>query len=448
MSSNYGILGYPSNWSLTKAGIASIPPDYFLPAVRQGFRLTRKNIKRDVDTAMPIDPTQPIVRWKIPNNSATILDFRRAVVYVTFSAAVNAPATVAPSNLAWNIFDRCRLEQAGNYVEDRRYFNLQETLLYTLQTHIQQQLTTGVELYGAGSLTTRQGRSVGFKYALPIPFSSLTKAVIPFFQMARNGAGVMPMAGQDIILQWELAQPAAFLEVTGGPATGLTWQVQKMEIEYDECTIEGGPMTFVGKWFEMAGRCPQILFKSMWTNFYPLSIATEQDIQVDLKLQSIIAIMAVIRDGTNTQNPLILDKFETYLSKATTNLLEFQWEVNGVLWPDRPINLLDTNQVEAYVKYQDTFQMFHSRRVNEEVTPITAGAWATDKFVMCFDGNVHPFAMNMLSPISTSSGTSWIHLRLKFSAPPPPGLQIVFHALHHKIWNYNCSGATGAIVEN
>jgi hypothetical protein len=446
MASAYGILGYPSDWSLNY-GSAGIPPDYFLPAITPGFRVTRRRIKRDVDTTMPTDYSQPIVRWKIPSASATILDFRRAVVYVTISASATGGAAWL-SNLAWNIFERCRLEQAGNYVEDRRYFNLQETIEYMMKTHLLQKLTTGVHLYGYGDIATRTAHAGGWRYALPIPFSCLTKAVLPFFQLSNDGMGIQPMNQQDLILQWELSPPTNVVEVAAG-ATVPYYQITKMEVEYDEITLEGGPAPFVSKWFMAANKMPQVLFRSYLTNIYQLSTGTEQDILIDLKVQSLISLWVVFRSGTTVTTPTVYDKFETFPGPNIIPLLSFQWEVNGVLWPDKIIQLTSpTNNPDTFVVYEQTMQIFHSRRVNEEVTPITYDQWLNDKFVMMFDANMHPFSMNLLSPLSTQKGNTQIHLRLQFTAAPPANLTLVVHALHHKIWNYNTYANKGLIVEN
>jgi hypothetical protein len=447
MSSSYGLLGYPSDWAINY-GAAAIPPDYFLPTITQGFRVTRRKIKRDVDTAMPITPSQPIVRWKIPSASATIIDFRRATVFINFSTAVTGGPTTMASNLAWNLFDRVRLEQAGNYVEDRRYFNWQETFFYVMMTHFMQQITTGVALYGAGSQITRTAHAGGWRYGLPFPFTGLTKGVLPFFQLSKDGLGIMPMNQQDLILQWEIANPLTWIEQNTAGGTGLTYTITKMEVEYDELSIEGGPASFVSKWFESANKCPQVLFKSILSNIYPLSTSTEQDVLIDLKVQSLIALYATFRDGGNISNPVNYDKFETFLPPTTTMLSSYQWEVNGVLWPDKIIPTSSTYNIESYVNFEQTMQIFHSRRINEEVTPITMYQWVGDKFVMCFDGNPHPFTMNLLSPLSTQKGNTQIHLRLQFSSAPPANLQLIVHAHHYKIWNYNCYAAKGLIVEN
>jgi hypothetical protein len=309
-------------------------------------------------------------------------------------------------------------------------------------------LTTGVNLYGYGDQTTRLARSGGWYYALPMPFTSLTKSVLPFFQLAKDGNGIMPMNQQDLILQWELANPMNVVETSTG-ATVPYYQVTKMEVEYDEISFEGGPGPFVTKWFQSANKCPQILFKSTWSNIYPMSQGTDQDILIDLKVQSLFSIWAVFRFGNTITSTTTYDKFETFPGPNVIPLQSYQWEINGVLWPDKIIQLHSPiNNPDTYVIYEETMQIFHSRRVNESVTPITYDQWINDKFVMMFDGNMHPFSQNLLSPLSTQKGNTQIHLRLQFTSAPPANMQLFVHANHHKIWNYNCYAAKGLIVEN
>lgn len=141
MSVNGQLLGNPSIWAMGMTN--RIGDDCILPVPKYGARLVRKKVRRDVDTAMPVLPGNPLIRWKVPSNSNIIYDFRRAKVYIRITVSATGGAVAAPSALAWNIIERFRLEQGGQYVEDRRFFNLQETLVYVVQTHQVQQQTTG-----------------------------------------------------------------------------------------------------------------------------------------------------------------------------------------------------------------------------------------------------------------------------------------------------------------
>jgi len=442
MSNSYGILGFSSNWA-SQYSPSIIPPEYFIPAIRMGFRLARKRVKRFVDTSMPVDQTNPIIRWRIPNASASVIDLRTAVVWITLNVSCTG-GTAAPSNLIWNMFERVRLDQANNYIEDRRYFNFWETLQYWLQTFPEQQYTQGDALYGFDPLATRQVKGVGWKYALPMPFASLTRTVLPFFQ--QSGSGVIPVGMQDITFQWEIANPATWVETTVG-ATLPTFQVTSMEIEYDEIILDANLASFVGKWFTAAGVSPQIPFKTHWTNIQPLTQAVEQDILIDCKVQSIHSIIAIIRRSDTLLSTTTYNKLETFLGPAYTNLSTYQWEVNGTLWPDKVINTGGYLTTEAYVHYLMTHNMFHSRRINEQVTPIDFTAFQNDKFVMCFNGNPHPFNPNLMTPTSTALANNQIHIRMQFSAPPPANLQILTHVIHWKLWNYNSRGSNKMIVE-
>jgi len=259
------------------------------------------------------------------------------------------------------------------------------------------------------------------------------------------------MNQQDLILQWEVAAPNTWIETgSSSPLTVLTYSITKMEVEYDEISLDGGPAPFVQRWFETANKCPQVLFKSWLTNIYPLSQSTQQDVLIDLKVQSLITLFATVRNGSTLNTTTTYDKFETFYGPGNSAfpLTNYQWEVNGVLWPDKLIYTDNASLVEPYTYFQRALQIYHSRRINEEVTPITYDEFLNSKFVMIFDGNPHPFSMNLLSPLSTQKGNTQIHLRMQFSTPPAANLQLVVHAVHHKIWNYNCYAAKGLIVEN
>jgi hypothetical protein len=430
-------------------GKSSVPADYQLPVPRPGFRLTRKMVLRDVDTSMPVTPQNPIIRWKIPSASAVILDFRRAAVYISLSCAVTAPWSVRPSNLAWNLIHRLSLDQGGQYVEDRRYFGFQETIIYQMQMHKRQQETTGEELWGAGSQVVRNAKSASWVYCLPFPTTSLTKTILPWFCLTKTGDGrVSTTALPDMTLQWELAQPNNFLEVYGGTGVvnGLTWTVTRVQVEYEELYVDGGPGGLLSVWHTFPTPYPKIFYRSLFTQVYPVTTSTEQVILIDMKYQSVISIFGTLQYTLNLSNPQIMDKFETYVGPAAgIPLVSYQWEVNSQLWPDKEIGLYDPAYTMAYKKYQETFNMYHARGVHEEVTNIGSAAFANDKFVFVFDGNEHPFSTNTLNPVATAFSNSQIQLKLKFSAAPPTGLQIMIHMFHWRCWNFGAKGSVPVI---
>lgn len=446
MSVNNQILGINSKWDNNQY---FIPDEYTLPVPGNPIRIYRKNVKRDVDTAMPITPQNPIIRWKVPSNSTVIIDWRRAKVYFTLSVSVTAPWLARPCQLIWNMIDRFRLEQAGQYVEDRRYWSLQETMSYEVQTHINQQATTGVALFGDGSNIERNARAAGWTYCLPIPTTGLVKGIYPWFQISKESAQYKIQPLPDTYLQWELRPPEQWVEVYGAapgtPIVGLNWNIARVQIEYEEIYADGGNESLLKNWMSKSMRAfingfPCIYYRTFLTNLYAVSLATEQTILIDFKISSLIAIYVTFRYTNRVSNPEIYSKDSDYISRADMALTQYQWEVNGCLWPDRPVNLTDPAWVEGYAKYLESWQMFHARGIQQEVTPITSQQFLTDKFLCVFDGNQHPFSTMVLNPISTSYSSSQIQLKLTFSAPPPVNVEAVVHLYHWRKWNFGARG--------
>lgn len=452
MAANNQMLGHPGMWATLKYTVGD---DVILPVPRYGARLVRKKVKRDIDTAMPVLPNNPLLRWRIPSNSHVIYDFRRAKIYLRLTViAIGGGWIPAPSALAWNVFERFRLEQGGQYVEDRRFFNLQETLVYVVQTHQQQQNTTGVGLYGDGSLALRQTQAVDFLYCLPIPSTGLTKSIYPWYQSSKNGNGngmITSTALPDTYLQWELARPEAFVEVAGGagPVT-VSWQVQRMEIEYEELYLEGGNAPIISKWLFSDGSVgnngyPCIWYRTFLTNNYPMTASAEQTIFIDVRLSSIIALYCTFRFIAEVNDPTVLNKHSRWLGPTITNMTEYQWEVNSSLWPDKPVAVTAPNFTEVYAMFLESWQMFHSRGIQQEVTPITKQQYVTDKFVLAFDGNAQPFSTLILNPLSTTRTNSQIQLKMKFNPAPPAGMEVVVHTYHWRKWNYGAKGGVPVV---
>ena len=248
MSVNGNLLGYENSWKNQLN--YTVPAEYQLNIPANPIRVYRKIVKRDVDTSMPITNMNPLIRWRIPGNGQTLLDFRRCKIILDLNVYVDAPYSARPSPLIWNLIERFRLEQNGQYVEDRRYYNLQETLNYQVQTQIFQMVTVGTALYGDGSAALRNSRAAGWRYILPIPTTALTKGVYPWF-MVGKGLGVVSLG--DTYMQWEMTDPTQFVEIYGaaGPYTGLGWEITRMQIEYEELSndsITGGISAMMQNW--------------------------------------------------------------------------------------------------------------------------------------------------------------------------------------------------------
>jgi len=447
MSVNAQILGNPGSWSDTRYKIGD---DTILPIPNYGARIIRKIVRRDVDTAMPVLPGNPLIRWKIPSNSNIIYDFRRAKVLIR-ATVTSTSGVPAPSALFWNIIDRFRLEQGGQYVEDRRFFNLQETLNYVVQTHQMQQITTGVGLYGDGSLALRQGQAVDYLYCLPIPSTALTKAIYPWFQSTKSDKGIVSTTMlPDTFLQWELSRPESFVEVVGGIAPyTVSWSINRMEIEYEELYLEGNNAPLIMNWLRLPGSTskgfPSIWYRTFQTNNYPITTSLEQTLFIDVRLTSIVDIYVTFRTIATINDTTVLNKHQTWLGPVPLNMTEYQWEVNSCLWPDKPVSTADPGKTDAYAYFLESWLFYHSRGIQSECTPITKSEFIQDKFVLAFDGNSQPFAQLILNPLSTSLTNSQIQLKMKFNPAPPAGVEAIVHTYHWRKWNFGAKGSVPVV---
>jgi hypothetical protein len=447
---NVGILGNPSTWAVTEGSV--IPNEYKLPQFRTGIRLVRRNIKRQVDTQMPITPSTTDIRFKIPSSSIITLDFRRGGVHVVLGVNVNPPHLARLSNFAWNCFGSFRLEQHNQYVEDLQYYNYQETLKFYTTVTLDQFRTTAVGLYGAGSPALRNSRAAGWEYVLPIPTEALCKTVMPWFQLV-NVSGVYSSSNlPDVFLIFKMADPTEFIEVYNSalPPTGLTYLISKMEIEYDEITLESGNTSiFMKTWHTDPSPYPRLRWATHQVYLQPLTTAITQTMNISPKIKAIQYILITFRRAADVGNPLVHNKFETWFGPThpTTpiNLLEYQWEVNNQVWPDLPVSLVDPGNAETYKKGLELFGNFYTRFIHNEVTAIGPYQFARDKFFIAFDANQYPFSTGIMSPISTERSSKDIQLKLKFSAPPPAGLEAMIYICHYRQWLFGAP--SGKIVE-
>lgn len=445
---NIGILGNPSTWAVNSK--AFIPNEYKLPLPPHGVRIVRRILRRQVDTTVPININNSEIRWKIPSSSVVSLDFRRTACYITVRVAVDAPHSARLANFAWNMFNRFRLEQHGQYIEDRQYWNLQETFNFWCKALPNQFTTVAEGLYGYGSAANRNAKSGGWEYALPIPTDVLAKTIFPWFQLIKGNNGFVSSTLPDVYMIWNVAPPAEWIEAYGaaGPATGLSYEITKFEIEYEEITVESGNTgKFLEFWHNDISVIPRIFWETHLTNIYPLTTGIEQFVTIDVRVKSIQYIAVTVRDSTKTQDPFTYDKFETWIGPDSGSfpLLEYQWELNNNQWPDRPISLADPGNVQTYKKFLELFGNYYSRGVHMDVTSIGPIQHSTDKFVMAYDANQYPFSGKMIGPVSTERSSKYVTLRLKFSAAPAAGLELVCHTLYWRRWMF--AAPSGTIVD-
>jgi hypothetical protein len=447
---NINILGNPSSWAVNEGVV--IPKEYILPMPQNGIRLVRRNIRRQVDTTLPITPNTTDIRFKIPASNVVTLDFRRGGVHVVMGATVNPPHLVRFPNFSWNCIERFRLEQHNQYIEDLTYFNYQETFKFWTTVLIDQFRTTAVGLYGSGSPAIRNSRSASWEYIMPIPTDSICKTIMPWFQII-NANGIYSSSNlPDVWMIWNIADPNEFLEVYNSPGagTGLTYSITKMELEYDEITLESGNTgKFLKAWHSDPSPFPRIRWPTYQTFIYPLTQALTQTVIIDNKVKALQHIVVIFRRAVEVGDPTVYDKFEKWIGPThplfPLPLLEYQWEINNQLWPDSPVTLVDPGNTEPYKKFLELFGNYYSRFIHGEVTAIGPYQFSRDKFFIAFDANQYPFTTNMISPISTEKTSKSTILRMKFSAPPPAGLEVMVHTCYWRQWLFAASA--GKIVD-
>jgi hypothetical protein len=349
------------------------------------------------------------------------------------------------------MFNRFRLEQHGQYIEDRQYWNLQETFNFWCKALPNQFTTVAEGLYGAGSAAGRNAKAAGHEYALPVPTDVLAKTIFPWFQLLRGSAGqYVSSTLPDVYMIWNVAPPTEWIETYGAvaPAVNVNYTITKMEIEYEEISVESGNVgTFLQFWHTDPNPTPRIFWETWLTNVYPLTTGIEQYVTIDVRVKSVQFIAVTVRDSTQTNDSFVYDKFETWLGPDSGSfpLLEYQWELNNNQWPDRPISLADPGNVQSYKKFLELFGNYYSRGVHMDVTSIGPIQHSTDKFVAAYDANQYPFSGKIIGPVSTERSSKYVILRLKFSAAPAANLELVCHTFYWRKWMF--AAPSGQIVE-
>jgi hypothetical protein len=444
MASTRNTLGYPAPWQKFH-GPPVVPQDYMLPPIKAGMRAIRTEITKPADTNMPVYSTDtPDIIWKIPSTQRAFLDFRRSTIHATITVSGNA-GTWAPSNYIWNCIDRVQVVQGGKLLEDRRYYGLQETLMHVYGSKWGVLSTVAPALWGYGNQTLRTAHATSWKYQIPFTCESLTKGLMPWFKTDATGSFIGPIP--EVEITWSIAPASLWIEAVTGGGTTPTWTINRWDISYEEISFEVGWAGFLKEWKTFAGPVAQVLFQTVITRIFDLTTSTEQNIQIDHRAQSIIGVMATFRYAGQTNNVNVVNKFETYLGPATTNLDSYQWEINNADWPMNYIYVTDTYCTEAQVWLLRFLEQYHSRAVMDDPWTISPIDFATNKFCMVLDAKAHPFNTHLLNPVSTAGSNTNIVLKMRFNTTTgaAAGLQVVTHVFYHTIWNY--SNISGVLIE-
>jgi hypothetical protein len=412
----------------------TIPPGALLPVKRAAARAGRNAVYKPAETRMPITPQNPLIEWDVPNSNNVWIDWSRASIIFDLSLTRVGGTFIRASNLIWNCIDRFELEEGNEQVEDYQFYPEKKTLHYTLHKQENGSENHGESFYGDGSQANRntKGAAPVWTYKIPIQSIPLSKtSALPMFPPFHSTANRLRF-------RWYIGQPSRWIE-TDAPT--FTWTISRWEIHYDQVIVEN-KQAFAMGWTNSPlglGGVPKFSWLCDDVAIRNLDISTTQVVLIDQKRQSIHGILCTIRRNSETNDPTINDKFETWYGPsgvATLPLTQYQWRFNDGYWPERPISLTDDYGLSSFWKLAHWLNHDNGEGNPRETNTIGADEYMTHKFVLVGDFRTWPALIGSYNSVSTAHSNQNIELHLQFSAPPEAGLQIVIHTFYDRDWYY------------
>lgn len=285
----------------------------------------------------PIDQTYAfpvgngIVRTRLPNDGA--YDFRRSMFLVDLTVSVT-PAGVGPylafMNGAWNVFDRFRLLQQGNVIQERNDYAKCYNLVFLLQsdpTFISQiGPLLGIDIL-ANRITNAATTST---YSIPIDTGILVSGIVPMNVL--NGA---------IDTEFYMSRPSDCLDTNG-----TNGQITLSNIQWFVERVAGAE--YESRLMAMWQSGIRIAFKE-WLLFQNPILQVAQDLKIGIRRASVDYILSYFTNNDMLMNTdVVTTGFPNrQWNWQKLNLLNYQFRINGMVFPDQAVDCTN-NALRAY----------------------------------------------------------------------------------------------------
>lgn len=390
---------------------------YALPVA--GFKVSRyPRLLQPLDQTYSFPVGNGIVRIRLPNDGA--YDFRWSMFLVDLTIT-NTPAGIAPylalMNGAWNIFDRFRLLQQGNVIQERNDYAKCYNLVFILQSDPQYVSAVG-QLFGIDILANRIINATGVTtYSIPIDTGILTQGIIPFNVL--NGA-------IDVELYMSLPNDSLDTNGTNNLTTlqNIQWFVERIagaEYETKLATIYQSGLN--------------IAFKEMILFQNPI-IQVVHDLKIGVRRASIDYILSYFTNNDTLRN---MDVNTTGFQNRQWNwqklqLLNYQFRINGMVFPDQAVDCTN-NATRAYHMLLNLTKSWRLDALSNETPNITPDAFNGDgnlnaQFLVIGDfrsNNEIPYTQqNIINLLGTEASSQDVQLNIRLNALPPTS-STMFH---------------------
>lgn len=348
-------------------------------------------------TIGPFGPTNKKITIMIPPFG--IMDMRRG--FLVFKASCTGGSTWrAFHNGIWNIFDRIEVSQAGQgTLENAQEYGREAHRQYLKRREADVDDYIGKSCFGIGTNAHRRTLATGVEYAIPL--------VSGFFGI--DPIDVTQLGGQLQIDFW-LNDAAMCMEANDqAPAlaysvSDFTFYVEKLNFASD--SVESKLIKSRASWRMKSWRAYMVT---------PALGSTNWSIQIDHKTNSVEGFSTYMNLSADMSNPLILDRYETFIRN---NVTQYQPVINGKPIPGRPIKCGTTSGQPAYVIMLANEDKWELGGSFTDPSIIDKTAFDTNKFIVNVPFTAFPGSPQLLNSFNTAEAGTTITVEFQASAAP------------------------------
>lgn len=346
-----------------------------------------------------------LVRFILPNNA--LYDTRKG--YLTFDLNIsNTNGTYARVHQGiFSIFERLRVLMASSEVEDTRDYNRLYSFLWeALNPSL---VTTNIAntIMGFGTQSERNAMgATTTSYCCPLVSGILNTELLPFRNLQ---SGMTLELYMDDVTQFMETDSTSLPIIT---ISNIVFHIERLELEKSY-------MDFISRWVTTNGL--QIGFHA-WERFVnAMSGGFNQNLMINHKSSAMNGICHFFFDSSQFNNMLINDRFLNWtpLSLTSTSL-----NVNGVIFPDEPIDTITGGRLEAYQIYCRWIVKWKLSGFLPVAPPISWKDFQLNRFVLIDDLEPYPEEMDLINPFSTLGNNATLIKKLVFSSAVPANYQL------------------------
>lgn len=403
-----GLVGIMANADLESRGaslndtiLAKFPmvvPDAVkFPQSKKILRARRTPIKIRAENQTYSSNNNKQIRILFPNNA--LYDLRCGYLTCDITVTTTGGTYRRLAQGSFSAFERLHILFGSAEIEDLRDYNRLQNIIWN--TTVLPEVTSAIGInMGFGTQGQRNVWATGQNLVVPLHSGVLNSCLWPTHAM--NGG---------MIIELYIADPTTCVE-TDGTVPIIT--ISNLILHVERLELDQNYMSFVKSFIQSYGL--QIGFPSYERYVNSMNTGSQQNLTINNRNSSVDGFYNIFVNSSEISNTTVNDKFILWTNSI--NLTQYNMLINGMIFPDEPVDALTNNSQEPYQIYCRNAGKW---KLNGQISmwpAIPAQFFPDDQFIFIMD--MEPFpemaleGNNLITPFTTLGNNATIILNLTF----------------------------------